>query len=128
MGFPARVGHGEGMSFESSDTATSSDVAPPVAAARLTAHEARQRLEHERGSRLTQLRALDEAGPETDEHLKAAQREALERVLGEIDAAFGRVQDGSYGTCMSCAKPIPAERLEILPYVRFCVACQRRAG
>ncbi|MFD7391506.1 TraR/DksA family transcriptional regulator [Streptomyces sp. NPDC059852] len=92
-----------------------------------TAHETRQRLEHERATRLTQLQALAEAGPgeETAEHLMSAQRETLRRVLKEIDAAFARVEDGGYGTCQGCAKPIPAERLEILPYARYCVPCQR---
>ncbi|MGW3564640.1 TraR/DksA family transcriptional regulator [Streptomyces sp. NPDC000941] len=95
---------------------------------RLTAHEARQRLEHARNSRLAQLRALDETGQSTDDHLMSAQAEAIRRVLTEIDEAFARVDDGSYGTCQGCAKPVPAERLEILPYTRHCVACRRRAA
>jgi len=91
-----------------------------------TAEETRQRLEHERATRLTQLRALAEAGPgEEAADLMSAQRETLQRVLKEIDAAFARVEDGGYGTCQGCAKPIPAERLEILPYARYCVPCQR---
>ncbi|MFI9797386.1 TraR/DksA family transcriptional regulator [Streptomyces sp. NPDC052302] len=90
-----------------------------------TAHETRQRLEHERAARLTQLQALAEAGEEAAEHLMAAQKETLQRVLKEIDAAFARVEDGRYGTCQGCSKPIPAERLEILPYARYCVPCQR---
>ncbi|CAM5374201.1 TraR/DksA family transcriptional regulator [Streptomyces antimycoticus] len=95
---------------------------------RLTAHEARQRLEHARNSRLAQLRALKETGQSTDDHLVSAQTEAIQRVLTEIDEAFARVDDGSYGTCEGCSKPVPAERLEILPYTRHCVACQRRAA
>ncbi|MFE0452425.1 TraR/DksA family transcriptional regulator [Streptomyces sp. NPDC058914] len=94
---------------------------------RLTAHEARQRLEHERSTRLTQLQAIDEAGHEAAELLMSAQKDTIERVLKEIDAAFARVEDGSYGICQGCAKPIPVERLEILPYTRFCVPCQRNA-
>ncbi|MDK1347720.1 TraR/DksA C4-type zinc finger protein [Streptomyces sp. 378] len=93
---------------------------------RLTAHEARQRLEHERDSRLVQLTAIDEAGPETNDHVMAVQIDALQRVLREIDAAFRRIEDGTYGTCQDCAQPIPVERLEILPYARCCVGCQRR--
>lgn len=94
---------------------------------RLTSHEARQRLEHARNSRLAQLRALDESAQSTDAHLVSAQREAIQRVLTEIDEAFARIGDGTYGTCQGCAKPVPAERLEILPYTRYCVACQGRA-
>lgn len=95
---------------------------------RLTAHEARQRLEHERDSRLAQLRAMDEAGEDGAEQVMSAQREVIRRVLDDIEAAFARVRDGSYGACLGCAKPVPVERLEILPYTRFCVACRRRAG
>ncbi|MGW0291826.1 TraR/DksA family transcriptional regulator [Streptomyces tuirus] len=90
--------------------------------------EARRRLEHARTSRLAQLRALDETERSTDDHLLSAQKAAMERVLKEIEEAFARIDDGSYGICVGCAKPVPAERLEILPYTRHCVACQRRTA
>ncbi|MGW4272807.1 TraR/DksA C4-type zinc finger protein [Streptomyces seoulensis] len=93
---------------------------------RLTAHEARRRLEHARGTRLVQLRALTETGQSADDHLMSAQKDAIQRVLKEIDAAFARIEDGTYGACLGCAKPVPAERLEILPYTGHCVACMRR--
>jgi RNA polymerase-binding transcription factor DksA len=92
---------------------------------RLTAHEARQRLEHERNSRLAQLQAIDEAELGAEEQMMSAQKDTIERVLKEIEAASDRVHDGSYGICLSCSTPIPVERLEILPYTRFCVPCQR---
>ncbi|MEU0675547.1 TraR/DksA C4-type zinc finger protein [Streptomyces sp. NPDC006172] len=95
---------------------------------RLTAHEALQRLEHERASRLTQLRAIGQAGPDAEEQVMSAQRDTIQRVLTEIEAAFDRLQDGSYGTCRTCTKPIPVERLEILPYTPLCVPCQRDAA
>ncbi|MFJ2240670.1 TraR/DksA family transcriptional regulator [Streptomyces sp. NPDC087859] len=95
---------------------------------RLTAHEARQRLEHERGTRLTQLRAIDETGQAATEPLLSAQKDTIKRVLKEIDAAFTRLQDGSYGICRGCSTAIPVERLEILPYTRHCVPCQRDAA
>lgn len=98
-----------------------------IGRARLTVHEARQRLEHERTSRVTQLEAMDEAGPETEAEVMSAQKDTIQRVLTEVEAAFARVQDGSYGMCRSCSKPIPVERLEILPYTPFCVPCQRNA-
>ncbi|MFJ3894743.1 TraR/DksA C4-type zinc finger protein [Streptomyces sp. NPDC090083] len=95
---------------------------------RLTAHEARRRLEHERASRLTQLQAVDEAGPDAGEQLMSAQKDTIRRVLAEIEAAFARVQDGTYGSCRGCSRAIPVERLEILPYTSHCVPCQRHAG
>jgi DnaK suppressor protein len=75
---------------------------------RLTAHEARRRLEHERDSRLVQLTAIEEAGPETNDHLMAVQKDALLRVLKEIDAAFDRIEDSTYGICQDCAQPTPS--------------------
>jgi DnaK suppressor protein len=93
---------------------------------RLSAPEARRRLEHERDSRLVQLKAIDEAR-DTDDPVMAAQTDSLRRVLKEVDAAFERIKDGTYGTCQTCAQPIPVERLEILPYARCCVGCQHRA-
>jgi RNA polymerase-binding transcription factor DksA len=93
----------------------------------LTVHEARQRLEHERNSRLAQLSAIESGAPHADKDLKTAQTAAIKSVLEEIDAAGQRLADGSYGTCKGCESVIPVERLEILPYVRFCVGCQQRS-
>ncbi|MGC0406313.1 DnaK suppressor protein [Streptomyces sp. SAI-126] len=95
---------------------------------RLTKHEALQRLEHERTSRLSQLRAIDEARSDAEEQVMSTQKDTIKRVLAEVEAAFARVGDGSYGNCRNCAKPIPVERLEILPYTPFCVPCQRDAA
>lgn len=110
------------------DTHTPSVEAHRAHPERLTAREARRRLEHERATRLTQLQAIGEAGQEAEAQVMAAQKDTIQRVLKEIDAAIGRVSDGSYGTCPGCSKPIPVERLEILPYTQFCVPCQRKAG
>ena len=36
--------------------------------------------------------------------------------VGQIDAALGRIEDGSYGICVVSGKPIPKERLEAIPW------------
>jgi RNA polymerase-binding transcription factor DksA len=46
--------------------------------------------------------------------------------LMAIDAARGRIADGSYGECVDCGKQIPAERLKAQPTALRCVACQSR--
>ena len=43
--------------------------------------------------------------------------------LAEIDAAFTRVGDGSYGTCERCGEPIGEHRLEARPVARTCIGC-----
>lgn len=93
----------------------------------LTATEARRRLAHERDSRLTQLTAIEEGLALADKDLSSAQTAAIRRVLTEIGAAEDRVADGTYGACQTCGSSIPVERLEILPYARYCVSCQQKS-
>ncbi|AOT61897.1 MULTISPECIES: TraR/DksA family transcriptional regulator [Streptomyces] len=108
---------------------TLGSAASGAAPGRLTDHEARQRLEHERESRLTQLKAIEAAGvgQQASDDLLASQRASTQGVLKEIDAAFERLAAGTYGSCQGCGGAIPAERLEILPYTRHCVGCRSSA-
>jgi RNA polymerase-binding protein DksA len=46
-----------------------------------------------------------------------------EQVLGEIEAALRRIDDGSFGACEECQKPIAKERLKELPFARLCISC-----
>jgi sigma-B regulation protein RsbU (phosphoserine phosphatase) len=60
------------------------------------------------------------------EKLKAAITERgetahLSRLLREVDAALGRIQDGTYGLCESCHEPIEKDRLMADPLVCFCL-------
>ncbi|MFD1955174.1 TraR/DksA C4-type zinc finger protein [Paenibacillus thailandensis] len=41
--------------------------------------------------------------------------------LSRIDAALRAMEDGTYGTCRQCGKPIPYERLEAVPDSLYCV-------
>jgi RNA polymerase-binding transcription factor DksA len=90
----------------------------------VAAHDARQWLERERGARLVQLHAIRENAPDAEDQLMAAQTTAIRTVLEEIDAARRRLDEGVYGMCLACSRPIPVERLEILPYARCCVGCR----
>jgi RNA polymerase-binding transcription factor DksA len=46
----------------------------------------------------------------------------------EVREALGRMDRGTYGTCERCGKPIPEERLEALPYTRYCTRCSAEVG
>jgi DnaK suppressor protein len=48
----------------------------------------------------------------------------LQDLLRQIDGALARLDDGTFGTCQRCGKPINEERLEAFPYVEFCIECQ----
>jgi DnaK suppressor protein len=71
--------------------------------------------------------AVGEAATETSaQERDLALIENLEHVRDQVNAALGRLEDGSYGTCSSCGQPIPRERLEALPFAGQCVACKSR--
>jgi len=46
------------------------------------------------------------------------------QMVADIDGALQRIDEGTYGTCERCGKPIPEARLEALPTARFDAACQ----
>ncbi len=49
---------------------------------------------------------------------------AEQKTLLEIDDALKRVEEGTYGVCESCGKPIAQRRLQAVPHARLCVKCQ----
>ncbi|WP_265522761.1 TraR/DksA family transcriptional regulator [Oerskovia flava] len=51
---------------------------------------------------------------------------AATQQLAQIDEALGRLDDGTYGTCVRCGRPIGAERLVARPAARECIDCARR--
>jgi RNA polymerase-binding protein DksA len=42
-------------------------------------------------------------------------------LLGKIDRALTRMDEGTYGICSRCGKPIEKARLKALPYVDLCI-------
>ena len=52
-----------------------------------------------------------------------AVRDAARRRLADQDDALRRLDDGTYGICEVCGKPIPGERLAARPSARTCVGC-----
>ncbi|CAN5171031.1 hypothetical protein BH18CHL2_BH18CHL2_01650 [soil metagenome] len=63
----------------------------------------------------------DAATETAQRELDLTQQRRLESKLARIDAALGRVAKGVYGTCEACGRPIPDERLEIVPDTPYCV-------
>ena len=62
----------------------------------------------------TYMRELDDGLGENADHLLAA-----------VDAALVRIEEGTYGTCEACGKPIDVERLEAVPYATLCIDDKR---
>jgi DnaK suppressor protein len=72
-----------------------------------------------------------------DQHMADTATETVEREIGNtleehderlivaIDAALGRIEDGTYGKCVNCGAQIPVERLEAMPWATLCIDCKR---
>ena len=108
--------------------------------------ELRKRVEKRRAELIAELRedaarARDEpysehAGiaPDTGDESVATliadlEQADLTRDLDELramDAAWQRITDGTYGTCVDCGGDIGSERLKANPAAARCVTCQER--
>ncbi|GLQ37108.1 dimethylmenaquinone methyltransferase [Rhizobium albus] len=62
---------------------------------------------------------------ENDEVLEELGEAGLDE-LRQIEAALKRVEEGTYGICTRCGKPIDARRLQTLPSTPFCGACAKK--
>jgi DnaK suppressor protein len=56
----------------------------------------------------------------------AARNTQNRRRLRTIEIALERIQNGSFGTCVSCDGAIGLKRLQAIPSTIRCIACQER--
>jgi RNA polymerase-binding transcription factor DksA len=47
--------------------------------------------------------------------------ESFENEMDEVQAALDRLEEGTYGRCEICGRPIGDERLQALPATRYCI-------
>ena len=67
----------------------------------------------------------DTATETLDREIDYTLQENSEGVLNAIDDALRRIEDGTYGVCTTCGRPIEPERLEALPWTTQCAADAR---
>jgi len=61
-----------------------------------------------------------DAGSETENaSLELGILEDVERELRDVEDALRRLDEGTYGICDVCGKPIPDDRLEAVPTTRY---------
>jgi len=51
-----------------------------------------------------------------------------EDLLGLVESALARIEEGSYGKCTNCGGKIAAARLNALPYTPFCIECAQKGA
>jgi RNA polymerase-binding protein DksA len=72
------------------------------------------------------LHPADLGTGEFEEELTLTLVENEEHLLAEINDALDRIEQGTYTRCENCHREISRERLEALPYVRYCIRCARK--
>jgi RNA polymerase-binding transcription factor DksA len=50
-----------------------------------------------------------------------------DQILEEIDDALVRLDEGTFGRCENCKQMISKQRLQVVPYTRYCIECARQA-
>ena len=70
--------------------------------------------------------AADQATVETEAKVQARLRQTEGHLMRAIEEALGRIEQGTFGICQVCEKPIPAVRLEAVPWTRVCRECKER--
>jgi RNA polymerase-binding protein DksA len=67
----------------------------------------------------------DSATATLNREIEYTLEENSEHVLRAINEALQRIDEGTFGTCGRCGKPIAEERLEAIPYANRCIDCKR---
>ncbi len=80
----------------------------------------------ELGGRGTDNHLGDMASATFDRELDEGIEEGIEDTLRSIDGALQRIEEGTYGTCEICGKPIGEDRLRAIPWTTRCIDDARR--
>lgn len=68
----------------------------------------------------------DRASAETDRALELRTRDRERKLISKIDAALGRIADGSFGYCEETGDPISVRRLDARPIATLSLEAQER--
>lgn len=68
----------------------------------------------------------DRATTETTRALELRTRDRARKLIGKIDDALARIEDGSYGYCEETGEPIGLARLEARPVATLTLEAQER--
>jgi DnaK suppressor protein len=66
----------------------------------------------------------DRASASTSSEMSAAQQAQAENLLRLVNAALGRIDDGTFGECRNCGQEIGPKRLQAIPWAQYCITCQ----
>jgi RNA polymerase-binding protein DksA len=70
------------------------------------------------------LHMADQASDNFDREFSLDLAQNEQGILYRIDAALKRIEEKTFGECVSCRKAITKQRLKAVPYAELCIACQ----
>lgn len=68
----------------------------------------------------------DRASSESDRSIELRARDRQRKLIGKIDQALARIEDGSYGYCDETGEPIGWRRLDARPIATMSLEAQER--
>ena len=81
----------------------------------------------EAGSDVAAADILDRAVTTYTRELNFSQSENETQLVQMVNGALGRMDDGTYGQCLSCGREIGIKRLQAIPWTHLCIDCQTKA-
>lgn len=118
-------GSGQGLDTEHFKSVLSEERAR-VSAALEHLHESNSSsLEEETEEETYDNHLADSATATLNREIDYTLEENSEHVLAAIEEALKRIEEGTFGMCGRCGRPIAVERLEAIPYVDRCIDCKR---
>jgi len=67
---------------------------------------------------------VDLATSDLNLNLNVEIRERERHLMGKIDVALARIEDGSFGVCDECDESIGLARLKARPFTTLCIKCK----
>jgi len=67
---------------------------------------------------------IDSASSEMNLAFQGRLRERESGLLGKINQALGKIEDGVYGECESCGEQISLKRIQARPVAELCIECK----
>jgi len=88
--------------------------------------EARETLDHLAEESSNHPDVADRASSETDRAIELRARDRQRKLIGKIDAALARIDEGTYGYCEETGEPISLKRLDARPIATLSIEAQER--
>ncbi|MBT3661960.1 MAG: RNA polymerase-binding protein DksA [Rhodospirillaceae bacterium] len=88
--------------------------------------ESNTTLQHLQEGGIVEADIADRASVETERSLELRTRDRARKLIGKIDEALSRIEEGDYGFCEETHEPINLSRLEARPIATMSLEAQER--